>query len=59
MEALTIDPGALRRAYRDITLTLSDTVVHRRNVDGSAAVEICCHLPRRLGNRGTSGDATV
>lgn len=24
-----VDPGALRRVYRDRTLTLSDTVAHR------------------------------
>ncbi len=42
MEALIIDPGALRRAYRDTTLTLSDTVVHRRNIDGNTAAESYC-----------------
>jgi len=29
MEALTIEPGALRRAYRDQTMTLSNVVLHR------------------------------
>ncbi len=42
METPTVNPGALRRAYRDRTLTLSDTVAHRRNVDGSTAVALCC-----------------
>ena len=41
MDALFIDPRALRRAYRDTTLKLSDTVVHRRNVDGNTAAESC------------------
>lgn len=42
MEMPIVDPGALRRVYRDGTLTLSDTVAHRRNVDGSTAAESCC-----------------
>ena len=42
MDALFIDPRALRRAYRDTTLKLSDTAVHRRNVDGNTAAESCC-----------------
>lgn len=29
METLTIDPGALRRAYRDQTMTLSNIVLQR------------------------------
>ncbi len=41
MEALIIDPGALRQAYCDTTLTLSDTVVHPRNVNGNTAAESC------------------
>lgn len=34
-------PGALRRAYRDMTLTLSDTVVYRKNVYANTAAESC------------------
>lgn len=59
MEALIIDPSALRRAYRDTTLTLSDTIVHRMNVDGNTAHRIMLHLPRGFGNWGRSGDATM
>ena len=42
MEALIVYPGALRRAYRDTTLMLSDTIAHRMNVDGNTAIESCC-----------------
>jgi len=41
MEMPIIDPSALRRAYRNRTLTLSDTVAHRRNINGSTAIELC------------------
>ena len=38
MEALIIDPGALRRAYRDINLMFLDTVVYQKNVDGNTVI---------------------
>ena len=41
MEALILDPGALRKAYRDSITTLHNNVVYRKNVDESMAAESC------------------
>jgi len=39
VEGLIIHADALRRVHRDSANTLSNTVVHRRNVDGNTAAE--------------------
>ena len=41
VKGLIIHPGALRRVHRDSAHTLSNSVVHRRNVDGSLGTESC------------------
>lgn len=40
METPIVDPSTLRRAYRNRALALSDTVAHRRNIEGSTAIEL-------------------
>jgi hypothetical protein len=59
MEGIVLDVSALRKAYRDSITQLSNSAVHRKNVDHGMFAGECYICMRGLADWGGGGDASM